>query len=73
MTAQSYSVTGASPDCDYLWRQVNWQQVESPVRRLKMRIAKVVQQGNRLYWVVKMALERLELCAGTRQTCMHGS
>jgi RNA-directed DNA polymerase len=45
MTAQNYSVTGASPAYDYLWRQINWQHVESEVRRLQMRIAKAVQQG----------------------------
>lgn len=45
MTAQNYSVTGASPAYDYLWRQINWRHVESEVRRLQMRIAKAVQQG----------------------------
>jgi hypothetical protein len=42
--AQNDSVIGASPVCDYLWRQVSWQELESPVRRLQMGIAKAVQQ-----------------------------
>lgn len=44
MTAPNQSVTGASPSRDYCWRQIDWQQAQSQVRRLQMRIAKAVQQ-----------------------------
>ena len=44
MTAPSQSVTGAPPSRDYCWRQIDWQQAQSQVRRLQMRIAKAVQQ-----------------------------
>jgi RNA-directed DNA polymerase len=44
MTVQNYSVAGAAPASGVAWNQVNWQQAQSQVHRLQMRIAKAVQQ-----------------------------
>ena len=44
MTASSQSMTGASSSSDCAWSQIDWQQAQSEVRRLQMRIAKAVQQ-----------------------------
>jgi RNA-directed DNA polymerase len=44
MTVQKISVAGAAPASGERWNQVNWQQAESQVHRLQMRIAKAVQQ-----------------------------
>ena len=44
MTVQKLSVAGAAPASGERWNQVNWQQAQSQVHRLQMRIAKAVQQ-----------------------------
>ncbi len=44
MTVQNFSVAGAAPASGERWNQVNWQQAQSQVHRLQMRIAKAVQQ-----------------------------
>lgn len=44
MTVQNLSVAGAAPASGERWNQVNWQQAQSQVHRLQMRIAKAVQQ-----------------------------
>ena len=42
MTASNSSMTGAPSSRDHAWSQIDWQQAQSQVRRLQMRIAKAV-------------------------------
>ena len=44
MTASGISITGASSPRDLAWSRIDWQQAQSQVRRLQMRIAKAVQE-----------------------------
>ena len=45
-------------------RKFNWKKVKRKVRELKMRIAKVVQQNDRVSSMPRMAFEGLEPCDG---------
>jgi RNA-directed DNA polymerase len=44
MRALNISMTGASSSSECSWNQIDWQQAQSQVRRLQMRIAKAVRE-----------------------------
>ncbi len=46
MTESSASIIGAYSSSNRAWSQIDWQQAQSQVGRLLMRIAKAVHQQN---------------------------
>ncbi len=84
MTASSLSMTGASSPRDRAWSQIDWQQAQSQVRRLQMRIAKAVRERKwgevkTLQWILThsyhaklLAVKRVSQSSGAKTPGVDG-
>ncbi len=78
MTASIQSMTGASSSKVCAWSHIDWQQAQSEVRRLQMRIAKAVREGKwgkvkSLQWILThsyhaklLAVKRVSQSSGAK-------
>ena len=84
MTASNLSMTGASSSGDRVWSQIDWQQAQSQVRRLQMRIAKAVRERKwgkvkSLQWILThshhaklLAVKRVSQSSGAKTPGIDG-
>ncbi len=84
MTASNISIAGASSSSDSEWSQIDWQQAQSQVRRLQMRIAKAVRERKwgkvkALQWILThsyhaklLAVKRVSQSSGAKTPGIDG-
>ena len=84
MTASNTSTAGASSSNDSEWSQIDWQQAQSLVRRLQMRIAKAVREKKwgkvkSLQWILThsyhaklLAVKRVSQSSGAKTPGIDG-